>query len=127
MVGSEELAARAMDGTLGQTTRAIIQNARPNAESTAEAMGIERMRFPEVAGNQRTIRSSGIEYKVGSKGSGKTGTVTKGANTGYKANASVKGTYKNTSSYVPKESEAKVFVTKPTPIVTTPPSTGTDY
>ena len=127
MVGTEELAARAMDGTLGPAVRSIVQNARPNAEATAEAMGIERMHFPGTAGNETSVRSSGVEYIFNPKNSGKTGTVTKGANTGYKANVSGKGTFKNKSSYVPKQPKTEVYVAQPKPIVTAPPSTGTGH
>ena len=69
--------------------------------------------------------SNGVKYQIGIKGSGKTGTTTRGARGGFRANTSEKGTYSNKSSYTPKGK----LMSKATPkdVTAANPFVGTGY
>lgn len=97
----ERAAARAIDGTLGQTARVAANNARANAQGTVRTLGIGQPQ-PVTVEARPLSGEGGAFFKSGSKGGGKTGTATRFSRGGYEANASGKGTFKHEASYAPK-------------------------
>ena len=102
MVGGERLAAGAMDGTLGSSFRTAWQNMRNGAQGTARGMGVGTESPLPAPREEAPVSSGGVKYQAGPKGSGKTGTATRGARGGFNANASGKGTYTHEASFNPK-------------------------
>lgn len=100
MIGGERLAAGAMDGTLANSLQAAWQNMKNGAQGTVRAMGVGTESVVPTPKEGLPV-SNGVKYQTGIKSSGKTGTVTRGARGGFRANISGKGTYSNKSSYAP--------------------------